>query len=79
MKLLVLASCNSVSFAVKLNGVVNMIAGTGGLGETEFQQWEQVFFKLLLSGKELSKSFELSTSLVEIPICLMLSKDLKFR
>ncbi|MEN0050822.1 MAG: hypothetical protein AAF806_27390 [Bacteroidota bacterium] len=79
VKLLVLASCNSVSFATKLNGVINMIASTGYLSVGPFQSWEKIFYRTLFSGKELSSSFELSTSLVKTSICLMLSTDYKFQ
>lgn len=78
VKLLILASCNSVNFAVKLNKQVNMIAATGNLAADGFQLWESRFYKALVHGESIASSFDISTPIDGIPISLLMTKDYRF-
>lgn len=71
VRLLILATCNSVPLAARLAHRVNMIAATGTLELAAFESWLEVFVRLLAAGHTLSGGFEVSRQTVEIGVSLI--------
>lgn len=71
VKLLILATCNSIPLAGRLAHRVNMVAATGILNVSEFESWLEVFMRLLAAGRVLSDAFEVSSSTVRINVSLI--------
>jgi hypothetical protein len=78
VKLVVLASCDSLILAAKLAKITNMIAATDSISIRDILQWELGLYKCLSKGISLSNSFETASSLSKAPMLLLLKKDVAF-
>ena len=78
-KLLILASCDSVPLAAKVAPKLNMIAGTGDIYTNAWHEWEQIFYRLLSQEFLLSKAYSAASSIVELPIVMVLKEDVAFK
>jgi hypothetical protein len=78
VKLVVLATCDSLLLAVKLARHVNVIAVNGYVSQYDAPDWEEVFYQMLKTGKPLSFSYEFATSTTGVPMLLLLKEDIKF-
>jgi hypothetical protein len=74
-KLVILACCNSVPMAARLAPVTNMIAATQNLPVLAFQDWHQLFFRLLGQGVPVSEAYNIAAASVDAPLAMLLKRD----
>jgi hypothetical protein len=75
VRLVVLASCDSLILAAKLARVTNAIAATDWIESDPVVRWESSFYDCLTNGQPLSTADELATSINDLPMLLLLKKD----
>jgi len=75
VRLVVLASCDSLVLAARLARVTNAIAATDWIESDPVVRWEISFYDCLTNGQPLSTAYELATSITDLPMLLLLKKD----
>lgn len=78
VKLVILATCDSLILAAKLAKVTNMVAATDWVSVDDILKWELGLYKCLSKGISLSNAYETASSLSKAPMLLLLKKDLAF-
>jgi Predicted nucleotide-binding protein containing TIR-like domain len=78
VKLVVLATCDSLILAAKLAKVTNMVAATDWVYVDDILKWELGLYKCISKGISLSNAYETASSLSKAPMLLLLKKDLAF-
>jgi hypothetical protein len=80
VKLLVLATCDSVATAAGLVRTTRVVASTTLVTGPEVETWARLFYDQLAQGKPLTQAFELTKGVTDIPLVLMTAlKDLRMR
>jgi hypothetical protein len=77
VKLVVLATCDSIAMAAQLSRVTNVVASTTEISGDDVERWAGLFYDQLSQGKPLSQAFEFSKGPTNIPLSLMLKRDLR--
>ena len=77
-KLVILATCDSLSLGEKLARITNMVAATRNVTIDDMINWEKCFYRLLAQGIPLSRAYDVATSTTNAPMVLMLRKDVTF-
>jgi hypothetical protein len=78
VKLVILATCDSLILAAKLSRITNMIAATDSVRLDDILKWELGMYKCLSKGVSLSNAFETARAMSTAPMLLLLRKDLAF-
>jgi hypothetical protein len=78
VKLVILATCDSLILAAKLAKITNMVAATDWVYVNDILRWELGLYKCLSKGISLSNAYETASSLSKAPMLLLLKKDLAF-
>jgi hypothetical protein len=80
VKLVVLATCDSVATAANLVRTTAVVASTTLVTEDQVEAWARLFYDQLAQGKPLTQAFELTRGVTNIPLVLMTAKkDLRLR
>lgn len=80
VKLLVLATCDSVATAARLVRTTNVVASTTLVTGAEVERWARLFYDQLAQGKPLTQAFELTKGVTNVPLVLMTARrDLRVR
>jgi hypothetical protein len=77
-KLIILATCDSITLGAKLARVTNVIAASTIIQIEEFADWERNFFSILAGKNYLSTAFEISRGISNIPLLRLMKGDLLF-
>src|SRR5579864_7728444 len=75
VRLVVLASCDSLILAAKLARVTNLVAAADWVRVEDIVRWERSFYECLAHGQPLSTSYELATAVSQAPMLLLMKKD----
>jgi hypothetical protein len=75
VRLVVLASCDSLILAAKLARITNLIAATDQVKVQDIVRWERSFYDCLGHGQPLSTAYEIATSVSGAPMLLIMKKD----
>ena len=78
-RLIVLATCDSLTLAAKISRKTNMIAASTSIAVKDFERWARAFYGMLGQGRPLSQSFELATATSDAPMILLMRRDLRFK
>jgi hypothetical protein len=77
VRLVVLATCDSLALAARLTRVTNVIAGIGWLEGKRAVEWAQLFYGFLARGKSLASAFDLSQKATDVPLVLLTKRDFR--
>jgi len=78
VKLVILATCDSLILAAKLSRITNMVAATDSVRVDDILKWELGMYKCLSKGISLSNAFETARAMSTAPMLLLLRKDFAF-
>lgn len=76
-KLVVLSACDSATLAAEVVPHSNMVAATGTLRSGQWSQWSSIFYSLLANGVPLSQSYSIAQAVVNLPMAMILHRDIK--
>jgi len=77
VRLVVLATCDSLALAAQLARVTNVIAAAGSISVDHVASWASLFYSLLGKGKPLSQAFEIAKDASDAPLVLVTRKDFR--
>lgn len=77
-RLVILASCDSLTLAAKLARDTNMVAALDWVGVDDLLDWELSFYKCLSKGASVSSAYETAKVMSKAPMLLLLKKDIAF-
>ena len=77
VRLVVLATCDSLALAARLTRVTNVIAGIGWLDGKRAAEWAQLFYGFLARGRSLASAFDLSQKATDVPLVLLTKRDFR--
>jgi hypothetical protein len=77
-KLVVLATCDSLSLGAHLSRVTNVVAASTQVEDEAVVAWEQCFYEGLAQGYSLSEAFDVSRSATSAEMVLLLKRDIRF-
>ena len=75
-KLAFLSTCNSLFLAAKLAPYVNVVAASGTLEIKKMVVWQGCFYDLLSRGHSLSESYEVAQATTNVPMVLLMKRDM---
>jgi len=77
-KLVVLASCDSLSLGAGLSRITNVVAASNTVQDKEIAAWAQCFYEILAQGHPLSSAFDASRSASSAGLVLLLKQEVRF-
>ena len=77
VKLVVLATCDSVGLAAHISRYTAMIAATGNLPQKGWTAWSRIFYSLLAKGAPLSDAYATAMANAPLPVAVISRTDLR--
>ncbi len=77
VRLVVLATCESLALAAQLARVTNVVAAAAYISDEQVVTWGDLFYGLLAKGKPLSQAFDIAKEASDAPLVLVTRRDFR--